>query len=76
MKRDGRYGRTYWFGALIVVLSLAAFVVVAGIGTPASWGDDVGITLSLLMWPALIIYHFAWIAWHWSTEEQQPKKQT
>ena len=78
MKRDGRYGRKYWLGALVVVLSLAVFGMVAGIltGTTAGWGDNVGITLSLFMWPALIVYHFAWIGWHRSKGEQQPKNQT
>lgn len=78
MKRDGRYGRTYWLGALVVVLSLAVFGVVAGIltGATAGWGDNVGITLTLFIWPSLIVYHFAWIGWHRLKEEQQPKNQT
>jgi len=59
-------------------LLLAIFGVVADIltGATAGWGNNVGITLTLFMWPALIVYHFAWIAWHWSKEEQHPRNQT
>ena len=42
-------------------LLLAIFGVVADIltGATAGWGNNVGITLTLFMWPALIVYHFA-----------------
>jgi hypothetical protein len=72
MNRIKRYGWRYWLGALTVVLLLVVLALVAArlTGATAGWEDNVGITLSLFMWPALLIYHFGWVAWHRQSENQ------
>ena len=61
----GLYGRIYWLGALGVVLGLVVlgFAMASITGATAGWGDNVGITLSIFIWPALLVYHVAWRLW-------------
>lgn len=65
------YGWRYWVGALGIVLALVVLgLVMAYItGVSAGWGDNVGITLSIFMWPALLAYHIAWRLWHRSNSK-------
>lgn len=52
--------------------TVLALVAARLTGATAGWADNVGIMLGLFVWPSLLIYHFAWVAWHWWESSRPP----